>query len=94
MVQKSKGPRKKTRSKLRIRIGEKKTITKYLQEFEVGNRVVIKPDPSSAKGRPFKRFFGLAGIVQGKRGKAYIIRIKDGNKEKDIIARPEHLKVM
>ncbi len=94
MAQKSKGPRKRTRTLLRKGIREKTPITKYLQEFKIGSRVVIKPDPSSLKGRPFKRFFGRTGIVTEKRGKSYIIKIIDGKKEKNIIARPEHLKAI
>ena len=94
MVQKSKGPRKRTRNLLRKRIRDKTTIIKYLHEFKVGDKVVIKPEPSSHKGMPFKRFFGHFGIVLDKRGKSYIVKIKDGNKEKKIIARPEHLKAM
>jgi len=94
MVQKSKGPRKRTRSLLRRRIRDKTSITKYLQEFKIGDKVTIKPEPSSHRGMPFKRFFGRSGIVTDKRGKSYIVKIKDGNKEKKIIARPEHLKAM
>ena len=94
MVQKSRGPRKKTRSLLRKRIRDKTPITKYLKEFKVGDKVIIKPEPSSHRGMPFKRFFGRSGIVTDKRGKSYIVKIKDGNKEKKIIARPEHLKAM
>jgi len=94
MVQKSKGPRAKTRSLLRRRIKERTTITKCLQEFNVGSRVMIKLDPSSHKGRPFKRFHGKVGTVIDKRGRSYIIRIKDGNKEKEIISAPRHLRVV
>jgi len=94
MAQKSKGPRKRTRTLLRKGVREKTPITKYLQEFKIGTRVVIKPEPSSDKGRPFKRFFGRIGIVTDKRGKSYIIKIIDGKKEKNIIVRPEHLKAV
>lgn len=92
MVQKSKGRRRRTRKLLRVKARERSPITRYLQEFEVGSKVVIKPNPSSHKGMPFKRFFGRTGTVINKRGKSYIIKIKDGNKEKTIISRPEHLK--
>jgi large subunit ribosomal protein L21e len=94
MVQKSKGPRRRTRNLLKLGVKEKPTITKYLQEFEIGSSVVIKPTPSSSKGMPFRRFFGKSGIVMDRRGKSYIIKIKDGKKEKDIISRPEHLKAI
>jgi large subunit ribosomal protein L21e len=92
MVQKSKGPRKRTRSLLRAR--ERTPITRYLQEFKLGSKVLIRPDPSSHKGMPFKRFIGRVGTVIGKRGKSYIVKIKDGKKEKSIISRPEHLKAV
>lgn len=94
MGNKSKGPRRRTRHILKRGVRERTTITKYLQEFELGSRVVIKPTPSSHKGMPFKRFFGLSGIVIDKKGKSYIIKIKDGKKEKNIIVRPEHMKVV
>jgi large subunit ribosomal protein L21e len=94
MVQKSKGPRKRTRNLLKIKAREKLPITRYLQEFEVGSKVVIKPYPSSYRGMPFRRFFGKSGTIMDKKGKSYIIKIKDGKKEKNIISRPEHLKAI
>lgn len=94
MVQKSKGRRRRTRKLLRVKARERSPITRYLQEFKVGSKVVVKPNPSSHKGMPFKRFFGRTGTVMDKRGKSYIIKIKDGKKEKNIISRPEHLKAI
>lgn len=93
MAQKSKGPRKRTRYLLKKKAREKTPITKYLKEFKLGSKVIIKPNPSSHKGMPYKRFFGRLGTIVEKRGKSYIVKIKDGKKEKNIIARPEHLKV-
>jgi large subunit ribosomal protein L21e len=49
---------------------------------------------SSLSGIPFKRFQGLSGNVIEKRGNAYLIEIKDGNKTKKILATPEHLKTI
>jgi large subunit ribosomal protein L21e len=94
MVQTSRGPRKRTRNLLKIRTRERLPITCYIQEFKLGSKVVIKPNPTSHKGMPFRRFFGKTGTVMDKRGKSYIIKIKDGNKEKNIISRPEHLKAI
>lgn len=94
MVQKSKGPRRKTRSLLRKRVREKTPITRFLQDLKPGSRVVITPEPSSHKGMPFKRFFGKTGVVMEKRGESYIIKIKNGGKEKTVISRPEHLRSM
>jgi len=94
MVQKSKGPKRRTRNLLKMGVREKIAITKYLQEFKIGSKVVLRPNPSSHKGMPYKRFIGKVGIIEDKKGKSYIIKIKDGNKEKIIISRPEHLKAI
>ncbi len=94
MVQKSKGSRRRTRNLLSREVRERIPITRYLQEFEIGSKVVIKPTPSSPKGRPFRRFFGKNGTIIDRRGKSYIVKIKDGKKEKTIISRPEHLKAI
>ena len=94
MVQKSKGPRRRTRNLLKVGVREKTPITKYIQEFEIDNKVLIDPVPSRPKGRPFRRFFGRSGSIIGRRGKSYIVKIKDGKKEKELIVKPEHLKAI
>lgn len=91
MVVKSKGPRRRTRIILRRRNRERYTVNRFMQEFDIGSKVVIDLVPSQPKGRPFKRFAGKTGVVLGKRGSSYIVLIKDGGKEKKIISRPEHL---
>ncbi len=90
MVRKSNGPRRKTRSKFRSSPRSKFTVNKFLKELEIGKRVVLKVDPSS-RSIPFRRFHGLSGKVVERRGNAYIVEIYDGNKQKKVIARPEHL---
>ncbi|MFH8080837.1 MAG: 50S ribosomal protein L21e [Candidatus Aenigmatarchaeota archaeon] len=94
MVVKSKGPRRRTRRILRRRLREKFTVNRFMQSFEIGDRVMIDLVPSQPKGRPFKRFIGKSGIVIDKRGDAYIILVRDGGKEKKVISRPEHLKAI
>ncbi len=91
---KSKGPKRKTRKLLRRGNRERLTINKYLQEFEIGNMVLIRPMPSSHKGMPFKRFTGKIGVITNKRGQSYIIKVMDGNKEKQVISRPEHIRLI
>ena len=90
MVKKSKGFRAGTRKKLEQKA--RPAITRFLQDFDIGQNVVIKLEPSSHKGMPFPRFKGKMGKIVGKRGKSYVVNIKDGNKIKQIISRPEHLK--
>jgi large subunit ribosomal protein L21e len=53
---------------------------------------VIKPEAAIHKGMPNKRFFGRAGVVIEKKGKAYTLKVKDGKAEKTVISLPVHLK--
>jgi len=94
MVVKSKGPHRRTRRILKRKLREKVTVNRMLQEFPIGSKVVIDLVPSQPKGRPFKRFAGKSGTVIDKRGDSYIIKLMDGSKEKMIISRPEHLKLL
>jgi large subunit ribosomal protein L21e len=91
MVRASRGFRSGTRKKLRQKL-TRPAITKFLQEFEIGQRVIIALEPSSHKGMPFPRFKGAMGKIIEKRGKSYVVELKDGNKVKKVISRPEHLK--
>jgi len=92
MVVKSHGPRRRTREKFRRR--GKVPVNKFVKQFNVGERIVIDIDSSSQSGMPFKRFQGLSGKIIEKRGRSYLVEIKDGNKPKTIIANPEHLKAI
>jgi large subunit ribosomal protein L21e len=92
MVVKSHGPRRRTREKFRRR--GKVPVNRFIRKFNVGDKVVIDIVSSSLNGIPFKRFQGLIGNVIEKRGNAYLVEIKDGNKTKKILATPEHLKTI
>ena len=94
MVKRSKGFRSKTRKKLRKTPRQRglSPITKTLQIFEVGENANIVIDPSLQQGQPHPRFHGLTGTITGTQGKAYVVNVKVGNKNKDLIIRPEHLK--
>ncbi len=67
-------------------------ITRIFQEFEVGEKASVNIDPSIHKGQPHVRFHGRTGTVTGSRGKAYLLKVRMGGKEKEIIVRPEHLR--
>jgi large subunit ribosomal protein L21e len=90
---KSRGYRVKTRSLLKRKPRErgKSTLSKILRKYEVEDRVLIKIDPSIQKGMPHRRYHGKLGIITEKRGRAYVIDVKQGNAVKEIIVRPEHL---
>lgn len=93
MVKKSKGFRVDTRKKLTQKM-VRPTITRFLQDFVIGQKVTISLEPSSQKGMPFPRFSGKFGRIVGRRGKSYIVEVKDLDKVKKVISRPEHLKAV
>ncbi len=95
MVTRSRGYRSKTRHKLQFtkRPGRSNPITKKIQKFEKDDLVHIIIDPSIHKGQPHPRFHGKTAKVVDIRGQAYIISLKDGNKAKKLIVRPQHLKL-
>jgi large subunit ribosomal protein L21e len=93
MVKKSRGFRARTRKKLRQKL-RRKGITRFLEEFKKGQNVMIIIDPANHKGMPFPRFKGKIGKIIGKRGKSYIVEVKNRGKVKKIISRPEHLRAI
>lgn len=94
MAKRMGGFRRKTRRKLRknIRLKGKISITRYLQEFNVNDRVQLLAEPAIQKGMYFPRFYGKAGIIKNKRGSCYEVNIKDGGKKKTLIVHPVHMK--
>lgn len=93
MGQSGKGFRSGTRSMLKKQHGKKFTVDKFMQEFKEGQRVAVVQDPSSHGGMPHRRYKGKIGVVKAKRGRSYVVDVKLGNKPKQVIAKPEHLKL-
>ncbi|MFZ2070663.1 MAG: 50S ribosomal protein L21e [Halobacteriota archaeon] len=93
----SHGERKRTRKKLRRRNRERglSPISRAIQRFEPGDRVHIRIDPSIHKGMPHRRFHGMTGEVKGAQGRAFIVSVLDGTRErkraKELFIRSEHL---
>ena len=81
----------RARKALRQKVGYRPPITKFLQEFKLGQKVVIKQEASSRKGMPHLRYKGMVGKVVERRGKSYVVEVKNGGKKKKLLARPEHL---
>ncbi len=94
MVQKAHSFKRKTRKKLRKSPRERglPPLTRFLQKFEVGQKVHIVIEPSHHRGMPDPRFHGRTGTVMGKRGDAYVIQVADGGKTKTLFVHPVHLK--
>lgn len=94
MVKRLGGFRRKTRKIFRknIRSKGKISIVKFLKKFDDNDRVVLKAEPSYQKGMYFPRFHGKIGIVVGKQGDCYKVKIKDGKSDKVQLVHPIHLK--
>jgi large subunit ribosomal protein L21e len=90
---KTHGTRRKSRHKLKKTVREKglSPITRALQEFMDGDIVNIDLDPSIQNGMPHPKFHGRTGAVVQRRGRAYMVEVRDGGLMKEVIALPEHL---
>lgn len=86
MVRKSYGKMRGTRKKL---AGRSSSISRFLDEFEVGESVRI--DFSSHR-IPHPKFQGSTGKILGKMGRSYIVEVMNMNAVKKISVRPEHIR--
>ena len=93
MVKRSKGTRSKSRYIMRKKPRTRGviSITKTLQQFDIGTSVSIDIDSAEHKGMPHPRFQGYTGKIEGMQGDAYLVGITVGKKHKTIIVLPEHL---
>jgi large subunit ribosomal protein L21e len=85
--------RKKSRDKMSktVRARGISPVVRAIQEFEKGTMVHVIIDPSIHKGMPHPRFHGKTGEVVGKRGRAFVLKVTDGDATKTLITLPEHL---
>ena len=66
-------------------------LSRWFQEFKKGDRVAVVRELAVNPKFP-KRLQGKSGVIDGKRGSSYIVKINDLNKEKTYIIHPVHLK--
>ncbi|ADV64352.1 50S ribosomal protein L21e [Desulfurococcus mucosus] len=95
MVKAPKGYRHRTRKLLKKNIREKGSVPSLsliMREYKEGEKVHIVINPSVHSGMPHRRYHGRTGIVVGKRGKAYVVKVMMGSKEKTLFVRPEHIR--
>lgn len=94
-MKRSRGFKSKSRKKMTKtdRPGRSNPISKKLQTFEKDDIVHIIIDPSIHRGQPHPRFHGKTAKVIGTKGQAYLLGLNDGNKYKELIVRPDHLKM-
>ncbi|HKZ33956.1 MAG TPA: 50S ribosomal protein L21e [Candidatus Nanoarchaeia archaeon] len=75
----------------KIRTRGKIQLSRYFQNLKEGDNVSVVRDVSIDSNFP-ERMQGRTGIVAEKRGRAYVVKIMDHDKEKKFIIEPVHLK--
>jgi len=73
----------------KIRTRGKIQLSKYFQNLEKGDRVSVVRERSLNSSFP-QRMQGRTGLIEGRRGKACVVKIKDHDKEKTYIIEPTH----
>lgn len=63
-----------------------------MQTFEDGKKVLLNFDSAYQNGMYHHRFHGKTGIIEGKIGRCYNVKVKDGKKDKTLIVHPIHLR--
>ncbi len=74
-----------------IRTRGKIQLSRYFQKFKEGDFVSVSIEKSLKKSFP-ERLQGRTGTIKGKKGKAYIVIIKEMRKKKEFIIPAIHLK--
>lgn len=90
----SNGPLEGTRDKLKNKPRDRGTSPpqRAVEEYDAGEQVHLKIDPSVPDGRFHPRFDGQTGTVAGTQGEAYKVEIVDGGKPKTVIVKAAHLR--
>ena len=76
---------KRQRDRGKIRLGM------YFQELKPGEKVAIVREPSLQPRFPM-RIQGRTGVIEGKRGRSFIVKVQEYNQEKRFIIAALHLK--
>lgn len=88
MVKRSRGTLSSYTRKLKS--AKKLGVTAIFKQFNEGDRVVISIKPGHS-GMPHPRYRGRHGVIVGRQGRSYKVKIKDGNSEKVLISGSVHL---
>lgn len=75
----------------KVRTRGKLQLSKYFQELKEGDKVAVVRERAIKSSFP-GRMQGKTGVIEGKRGKAHLVKIKDQSKEKILLIEPIHLK--
>lgn len=93
MVQRIGGSKRKSKSIFKQYYKDKGKIplSRYFQEFALGDKVALTANLVVKKGMYFRRFHGKIGHITGKKGFCYQVALKNGNKQKLFNIHPVHL---
>ena len=93
MVKSSKGFRSRSRGTLTKEVRERgrPPVTRYMQTFQPGDRVMVRLEASDPHGQPHPRYQGRTCVVVARIGRCYRLEFLDGQKRKELIANPVHL---
>jgi ribosomal protein L21E len=68
------------------------SVAQMVRTFNVGDKVVITPR-ARWEGMPHLRYSGRQGTILERRGKSYVVEVRDYAVRKSIIVGPIHLKI-
>jgi len=85
---------KYTKRSRNIKSPGRTTITKRIVEFKEGDTVRIVINPQFKEGMPYPRFNNRIGKIVEKRGKSYVVEIRDLKAKKMLAVAVMHLKKM
>jgi ribosomal protein L21E len=91
MVKPSKGAFNRRTRKLKGR--GMNSVAKLVRTFNVGDKVIIAPR-AKFKGLPHLRYSSRHGIIKEKRGKSYLVEVRDFAMKKTLIVGSVHLKIL
>lgn len=93
MVKRIGGLRRKTRYKMQRDKRQKGKLNqrRFLQEFAIGDKILLKPDSIVQKGMFEPRYIGRVAVVSKKVGGCYEVLLKDNSVIKTLIVHPIHM---
>ena len=74
-----------------IRLRGKIQFSEYFKSLKNDDTVAVKKEVSVVSNFP-ERLQGRTGTIKGKRGRAYVVKVRDQGKEKEYLIEPIHLK--
>ena len=86
------GTKTRNQYKKRVRERGKLNVNRFLQEFEIGDRVYLAVEPAYHKGRYYRRYHSKVGVLKSRAGSCYNVEIRDRAVRKTLVVHPVHLK--